>query len=305
MACRTPDRVSGVEYQIEYRWFRDALQAGTSEPCRQLAFERDQKLPTRIDLPLAVTLRHHSCFANTYYRGVFPKFYKGSREYEVNKFFERDGKDEQFSLGVQQRLMVSERFIRYMAENGLTPSRRCRERQEPSEPPISDLGDTTEYCFSRRCLSSWSCSRSSSDTLSRSPSSFSSSPSHNSSSSSASSISSLISVIFFCAFVADSSILSVSPPPLLSLDREALCDIIFRRSELTLATRPFCVSSSPFNFSIDSWFLFDRLLLVRRYHLDLDVDLRDLFQSVFEGCHCDEVVSSELGTVSSILNRTS
>ncbi|KAK0624528.1 hypothetical protein B0T17DRAFT_243428 [Bombardia bombarda] len=143
LAGLPPDRVSGVEYRIEYRWFRDALQAGTSEPCRQLASEWDRKLPTRIDLPVAVTLRHHSCFVNAFYRGVFPKFYKSSREDEVNKFFERDGKDGQFSLGAQQRLRDSEQYTHYLEENGLAPNQRCRGRQEPSEPPISDLGRTT------------------------------------------------------------------------------------------------------------------------------------------------------------------
>ncbi|GAB1317840.1 hypothetical protein MFIFM68171_08050 [Madurella fahalii] len=140
LAGLPPDRVSGVEYQIEYRWFRDALRAGTSESCRQLASEWDRKLPTRIDLPLAVTLRHHSCFVNAYYRGVFPKFYKGSREYEVNKFFECDGEDGEFSLDLQQRLRDSERFTHHMEENGLAPSQRCRESQELREPPISDSG---------------------------------------------------------------------------------------------------------------------------------------------------------------------
>lgn len=142
LAGLPPDRVSGVEYQIEYRWFRDALQAGTSEACRQLASEWDRKLPKRIDLPLAVTLRHHSCFVNTYYRGVFPKFYEGSREYEVSKFFERDGKDGQFSLDVQRRLRDSERFTHYMEEKGLAPSQRRRERKEPSERSIADSGGT-------------------------------------------------------------------------------------------------------------------------------------------------------------------
>ncbi|KAI0538799.1 kinase-like domain-containing protein [Xylaria digitata] len=117
-----PDRVSGVEYRIEYRWFRDALQAGISEACRQFASEWDRKLPMRIDLSLAVTLRHHSCFINAYYRGLFSKFYEGSREGVVNEFFERDGKDGEFSLSVQRRLKDSERYTQYLEANRLTPS---------------------------------------------------------------------------------------------------------------------------------------------------------------------------------------
>lgn len=54
-----------------------------------------------INLPIAVTLKYYSYFVNIYYRGVFPKFYKGSWEDEVNKFFKRNGKDGQFSLSVQ------------------------------------------------------------------------------------------------------------------------------------------------------------------------------------------------------------
>ena len=133
LAALPPDRVSGIEYQIEYRWFRDALQAGTSEPCRQLASEWDRKLPMRIDMPVAVTLRHHSYFVNMYYRGIFPKFFKGSREDEVKKFFERDGKDGQSSRNVQQRLRDSERYARHLEENGLAPKRESRS-------PISDFG---------------------------------------------------------------------------------------------------------------------------------------------------------------------
>jgi hypothetical protein len=135
LAGLPPDRVSGVEYRIEYRWFRDALQQDLSGPRRQLASEWDRKLPRRIDLPLAVTLRHHSCFVNTYYRGVFPVFYKGSREHIVKQFFERDGKDGRFFLAVQQRLQDSERFTQYVEEKELTPSQRCRDRQEHVEPP--------------------------------------------------------------------------------------------------------------------------------------------------------------------------
>lgn len=120
LAGLPPDRVSGMEYRIEYRWFRDALTADASY--HQLASEWHRKLPMKIDLPLAVTLRHHSCFVNIYYRGIFPKFYKDSREHVVNQFFDRDGKDGQFSLSVRQRLMDSELFTQYLEENKLTPS---------------------------------------------------------------------------------------------------------------------------------------------------------------------------------------
>ncbi|KAH9208501.1 kinase-like domain-containing protein [Leptodontidium sp. 2 PMI_412] len=122
LAGLPPDRVSGVEYRVEYRWFRDVLIANTSY--HQLASEWDRKLPRRIDLPLAVTLRHHNCFVNIYYRGIFPKFYEDSWEHVVNKFFNRDGKDGQFSLGVQQRLRDSERFTQYLEENRLVSSQR-------------------------------------------------------------------------------------------------------------------------------------------------------------------------------------
>ena len=117
-----PDWVSEVEYRVEYRWFRDVIQAGTSKLGRQLASEWDRKLPRRIDLPIAVTLRHYSCFVTMYYRGIFPKFYKGPWEDKVNKFFERDGKDGPFSLGVQQRLRDSERYTHYLEKNRLAPS---------------------------------------------------------------------------------------------------------------------------------------------------------------------------------------
>lgn len=122
LAGLPPDRVSGVEYRVEYRWFRDVLTANTAY--HQLSSEWDRKLPRRIDLPLAVVLRHHSCFVNIYYRGVFPKFYKDSWEHIVNKFFNHEDKDGQFSLSVQQRLMNSERFTQYLEENRLVSSLR-------------------------------------------------------------------------------------------------------------------------------------------------------------------------------------
>ena len=121
------DRVSGVEYSVEYRWFRDVLTSNTFY--RQLASEWGRKLPKQIDLPLAVTLRHHSCFVNIYYRGLFPKFYQKSRKLVVDEFFKRDGKDGQFSLSVQQRLGDSKRFTQYLEENRLVSSQRRKDRE--------------------------------------------------------------------------------------------------------------------------------------------------------------------------------
>ena len=184
-----PDEVSEVEYRVEYRWLRDVLRADTSEHCRRLASEWDRKLPRRIDLSLAVIFRHHSCFVNTYYRGVFPKFYTGSREDEINKFFKCDGEDGQFSRDVEQRLRDSERYTRHLERIGalLASGAQQKSRQRPGGLLISNLGGIL-YC-SRRCLSSSSCSSSSREMLSRSPCSLSSSACHSSSSSSAFSIS--------------------------------------------------------------------------------------------------------------------
>ncbi|KAK3379043.1 kinase-like domain-containing protein [Lasiosphaeria ovina] len=130
-----PDRVAGVEFKVEYIWFRDALIEATSERCRQLASEWDRRLPRRIDMPLAVTLQHSSCFVNMYYTGIFPHFHKGSREEVIREFFGRDGKDGKFSLEVQQRLSNSKRYAQYLDENGLAPSCEGKEGQGPGEPP--------------------------------------------------------------------------------------------------------------------------------------------------------------------------
>lgn len=139
LAGLPPDWVSGLEYRIEYRLFFDTLKAATSQPCRQLAEEWGRTLPARVDLPLAVVLRHHSCFVNMYYRGIFPLFYKGSREDVVKQFFERDGEDGLFTLDVQRKLENSERYTQYLEENGFITScqssrltlKSLRERQEP------------------------------------------------------------------------------------------------------------------------------------------------------------------------------
>jgi hypothetical protein len=136
----TADMVFGVEFRIEYRWLRDVLRADTSEHCRQLALEWDRKLPRRIDMPLAVIFRHHSCFVNAYYRGVFPMFYESSWEQEVKQFYECDGEDGKVSIDVQQRLRESERYARHrLGENGRPPSQRCRGiylGEKPGEAPI-------------------------------------------------------------------------------------------------------------------------------------------------------------------------
>jgi hypothetical protein len=139
-----PDWVSGHEYRIEYRLFFDVLKAAPSEPCRRLAKEWGRTLPARIDLPLAVALRHHSCFVNMYYRGIFPLFHKGRRDDVVKQFFERDGKDGPFTLDVHRKLGDSERYTQYL--NGQSSSlilKSLRERQEPGKTShaVSDIED--------------------------------------------------------------------------------------------------------------------------------------------------------------------
>ncbi|KAH9207637.1 hypothetical protein DL95DRAFT_468489 [Leptodontidium sp. 2 PMI_412] len=147
LAGLPPDRVSEVQYRIEYRLFFDALKAATSQPCLQLANEWGQTLPTRVDLPLAVTLRHHSSFVNMYYRGIFPRFHNGSRHDVVKQFFERDGKNGQFTLDLQRKLEDSERYTQYLEENGFIPCQSpeltlssLRERQRPDKTsnPVND-----------------------------------------------------------------------------------------------------------------------------------------------------------------------
>jgi hypothetical protein len=141
-AGRHPDCVSGVEYRIEYRLFFDVLKAATSQSCRQLAEEWGRTLPARVDLPLAVALRHHSCFVNMYYRGIFPLFHKGSRDDVVKQFFERDGKDGLFTLDVHRKLGNSERYTQYLDGqlSGLI-LKSLRERQEPGKTShaVSDM----------------------------------------------------------------------------------------------------------------------------------------------------------------------
>jgi len=118
LAGRPPDWVSEVQYRSEYRLFFDTLKAATSQPSRQLANEWGRTLPARVDLSMAVILRHHSCFVNMYYRGIFPRFYNGTRGDIVKQFFERDGKDGRFTLDIQWKLENSERYTQYLVENG-------------------------------------------------------------------------------------------------------------------------------------------------------------------------------------------
>ena len=121
----------------------------TSQPCRQMAEEWGRNLPTRVDLPLAVTLRHHSCFVNMYYRGIFPQFYNGSRDDLVKQFFERDGEDGPFTLDIQRKLEHSERYTQYLKEIGFITScqssrlaiKSLREQQESGNTShtVSDM----------------------------------------------------------------------------------------------------------------------------------------------------------------------
>jgi hypothetical protein len=134
LAGHPPDCVSETAYKIEYRWLFDALKAGTSQPCRQLVEEWGRDLPRRVDLPIAVTLRHHSCFVNMYYRGIFPQFHKGSRDDIVKQFFEHDGNDGLFTLEVQRQLENSERYTRYLEEHGSVISSIRKGRELDKDP---------------------------------------------------------------------------------------------------------------------------------------------------------------------------
>lgn len=121
IAGRPPDSVAGILYRVEYSCFYDTLKAKSvsSRPCHQLLEHWGHSLPRQVDLPIAVTLRHHSCFVNMYYRGIFPLFYKAHRSEIVDQFFERDGEDGPFTLEVQRRLAYSERYTRYLKDAGL------------------------------------------------------------------------------------------------------------------------------------------------------------------------------------------
>ena len=140
-----PDWVSSGFYTAEYVLFRAALEAGTSEACRQLADEWDRKLPFRMDLPFAVALRHHSCFVSTYRNRVFPMCCTDPWKDVVSQFFEQDGEGGQFSLDVQRRVRDSESFTHYMEANGLRPCQRSEERQELVEPPKSSIQALATY----------------------------------------------------------------------------------------------------------------------------------------------------------------
>ena len=150
IARRPPDSVAGVHYRIEYRWFYDILEAkaATSEPCHQLAEEWGRNLMKRIDLPLAVTLRHHNRFLNIYYRGVYPVFYKTPRTDTVNQIFERDGKGGPSTLEVKRRLENSERYTQYLRDNNLFVPREVAKRAQESpgkrQEPDEKLGMPTD-----------------------------------------------------------------------------------------------------------------------------------------------------------------
>ena len=76
-----------------------------------------------------------------YYRGIFPRFYKGSRDDIVKQFFERDGKGGQFTLDVERQLENSKQYTQYLIDHGLTTTcqsstlmrKSLRERQEPDK----------------------------------------------------------------------------------------------------------------------------------------------------------------------------
>ncbi|KAK1768897.1 kinase-like domain-containing protein [Phialemonium atrogriseum] len=150
IARRPPDSMAGVHYRIEYRWFYDILEAkaATSEPCHQLAEEWGRNLMKRVDLPLAVTLRHHNRFLNIYYRGVYPVFYKTPRTDTVNQFFERDGKGGPSTLEVKRRLENSERYTQYLTDNNLFVPREATKRVQESpgkrQEPDEKLGMLTD-----------------------------------------------------------------------------------------------------------------------------------------------------------------
>lgn len=114
-----PD-LSDQDYRIEYDKFYDGLRRAGSAECRKLAAEWGPDLSTSANLFLPAALLHHQNFTLIYYSFLFPKFYKGiGRRDMLRRFYERDGQGGIFNNVVRRKLEASERYTKYLKDNGL------------------------------------------------------------------------------------------------------------------------------------------------------------------------------------------
>jgi hypothetical protein len=132
---RGPQHVMGEEYRAEYSQFHRVLQAnaGKSSAHRRLATEWDFQILSRLDLPIAAALLHHSELLPIFYRAIYPRLFKASSTEVVLEFF-KDDNNRRLASEVQRRHDRSKEYTRYLKDNALfVPDEDARIARELTE----------------------------------------------------------------------------------------------------------------------------------------------------------------------------
>ncbi|PNY23580.1 Aminoglycoside phosphotransferase [Tolypocladium capitatum] len=125
-------RLSDKVFRLEYSKFHQALtNAGlNSAACRMLADEWGSDLnSSRLDFFLPAALLHHQNFTLIYYLVLFPEFYKDiGRRDKIREFYERDAGGV-FNDAVRRKVEASEKYARYLHDNGLSDDEASQDAQ--------------------------------------------------------------------------------------------------------------------------------------------------------------------------------
>lgn len=137
-----PDH-SAQDYRIEYARFYDGLRRAGSAECRKLVTEWGPDLSTSVDLVLSAALLHHQNFTLIYYSFLFPKCYKGiGRRDMLRQFYDRDGQGGIFNNAVRRKLEASERYTKYLKDNGLLNNDKQHENMVMQQ--LQEVGEKAE-----------------------------------------------------------------------------------------------------------------------------------------------------------------
>lgn len=120
LAGRQPPFITGKEYRQEFAEFHRVLQSksSTSEAHRKLVQEWDIGLASRIELPIAELLQHHSQLVDLFYLALYPRLFQAPRQEVVSDFFERNH-DSELAREVQQKVECSWHYTQYLKDHGL------------------------------------------------------------------------------------------------------------------------------------------------------------------------------------------
>lgn len=127
-----PADVAGPRYRAEYAKFHEIILAKreTSDAHHRLAEEWTLDLPDSAGLAIALLLQHHSQLIDIFCLALYPKLFAAPRKEVVPRLFEQS-ENRDLAREVQRRHAASERYTRYLKDNGLfVPSKEAAAARE-------------------------------------------------------------------------------------------------------------------------------------------------------------------------------